>query len=50
MVTPLLPAALSTGRDSGMAMKKERCLKEEREVFERDKGLAEAWVLPVILL
>lgn len=27
-------------------MKKESCLKEEREVFKRDKGLAEAWVLP----
>ncbi|KAK4827864.1 hypothetical protein QYF61_022014 [Mycteria americana] len=28
-------------RRSGLAMKKESCLKEEREVFKREKGLAE---------
>lgn len=31
-------------------MKKEICLKEEGKVFKKDKCLAEAWILPSMLL
>lgn len=49
LVTPLLPAVLSMERGSGLAMNRESCFKEERGMVKRDKGLAEALVLPAML-
>lgn len=44
-----MPAVLSVGTGSGLAMNRESCLKEEREMVKRDEGLAESLVLPVML-
>lgn len=44
-----MPAVLSMERGSGLAMNRENCFKEEREMVKRDKGLAEALVLPAML-